>query len=331
MPVDVGLERLSDNLLFATVICYALAMVGYAAEFAFGRRARRAGELATLLPRIAGGAVDAMPSTHSVPPSQSRLGRRTPENWATTVGRAAVAVTVLGWVLHDGSVVTRGLAARRMPWGNMYEYSSVICLIAVTTYLWLLTREQVRYLGAFVMAPVVIGLGIAGTVLKVRASPLVPALNSYWIKIHTTAVMGASGVFMVAFAASMLYLAKESSERRQLAENGVIRPSRLPSAASIDRVAYRMTAFGFPVWTFGVVAGAVWAEAAWGRYWGWDPKETWAFITWVVYAGYLHARSTAGWKGRGAAYIGIAGFVALLITFYAVNLWITGLHSYAGF
>jgi len=332
VPVDVGLERLSDNLLFATVICYALAMVGYAAEFAFGRRARRAGVLAsTALPRIAGGAVDAMPSTQNAPPALSRLGRRTPENWATTVGRAAVAVTVLGWVLHDGSVVTRGLAAHRVPWGNMYEYSSVICLIAVTTYLWLLTREQVRYLGAFVMAPVVIGLGIAGTVLKVRASPLVPALNSYWIKIHTSAVMGASGVFMVAFAASMLYLAKESSERRQLAEHGAIAPSRLPSAASIDRVAYRMTAFGFPVWTFGVVAGAVWAEAAWGRYWGWDPKETWAFITWVIYAGYLHARSTAGWKGRGAAYIGIVGFVALLITFYAVNLWITGLHSYAGF
>jgi cytochrome c-type biogenesis protein CcsB len=128
----------------------------------------------------------------------------------------------------------------------------------------------------------------------------------------------------------VLYLFRDASERRQLARTGTIRPSRLPSAAAIDRVAYRMTAFGFPVWTFGVVAGAVWAEAAWGRYWGWDPKETWAFITWVIYAGYLHARATAGWKGRNAAYIGILGFVSLLITFYAVNLWITGLHSYAG-
>lgn len=270
-----------------------------------------------------------MPTRYAAP-ARSRSARRTPENWATAVGRAAVALTVLGWVLHDGSVVTRGLAAHRVPWGNMYEYSSVIALIAVSAYLWLLTREPVRYLGALVLAPVVIGLGIAGTVLKVAAGPLVPALNSYWIKIHTSAVMSASGIFVVAFAATVLFLFKDASERRQLAATGSIRPSRLPSAASIDRVAYRMTAFGFPVWTFGVVAGAVWAEAAWGRYWGWDPKETWAFITWVVYAGYLHARATAGWKGRGAAYIGIIGFVSLLITFYAVNLWITGLHSYAG-
>lgn len=329
MPVDAGLARLSDNLLFATVLCYTVAMVGYAAEFAFGRRADRADRAAAAaLPRIAG-AAGLMPATDEAP-ATSRSRRRTAENWASTVGRAAVAITALGWVLHDGSVVTRGLAAHRVPWGNMYEYSSVIALIAVTAYLALLTREPVRYLGAVVMAPVVIGLGIAGTVLKVPAGPLVPALNSYWIKIHTSAVMAASGIFLVAFAATVLYLVKESSERRQLAATGEVRPSRLPSAASIDRVAYRMTAFGFPVWTFGVVAGAVWAEAAWGRYWGWDPKETWAFITWVVYAGYLHARSTAGWKGRGAAYIGILGFVSLLITFYAVNLWITGLHSYAG-
>jgi cytochrome c-type biogenesis protein CcsB len=345
----VGLARLSDNLLFSAVLCYAVAMVGYAAEFAFGRRADRAdradrtdradradrsdsavdGAVPAALPRIAGGAVDSMPQTQPIERT-SRSARRTAENWATTVGRAAVAVTVLGWVLHDGSVVTRGMAAHRVPWGNMYEYSSVICLIAVSAYLWLLTREPVRYLGALVMAPVVIALGIAGTVLKVPAGPLVPALNSYWIKIHTSAVMSASGIFVVAFAATLLYIVKDSSERRQIASTGSVRPSRLPSAESIDRVAYRMTAFAFPVWTFGVVAGAVWAEAAWGRYWGWDPKETWAFITWVVYAGYLHARATAGWKGRRAAYIGIVGFVSLLITFYAVNLWITGLHSYAG-
>jgi hypothetical protein len=235
VPVDLGLARLSDNLLFSAVLCYAIAMVGYAAEFAFGRRAIRA-DLATVptptgpattgsdeslsLPRIAGGAVDSMPETAEAATPASRSARRTPENWATVVGRAAVAVTVLGWVLHDGSVVTRGLAAHRVPWGNMYEYSSVICLIAVSAYLWLLTREPVRYLGALVMAPVVIGLGIAGTVLKVPAGPLVPALNSYWIKIHTSAVMSASGIFVVAFAATVLYLVKDASERRQLASTG---------------------------------------------------------------------------------------------------------------
>ena len=103
----------------------------------------------------------------------------------------------------------------------------------------------------------------------------------------------------------------------------------LPSAATLDGVAYRVFAFAFPIWTFAVIAGAIWAQEAWGRYWGWDPKETWSFITWVTFAGYLHARATSGWKGRRAAVIALVGFVALLITYYAVNLWIVGLHSYA--
>jgi len=103
----------------------------------------------------------------------------------------------------------------------------------------------------------------------------------------------------------------------------------LPAAATLDGVAYRIIAFGFPIWTFGVIAGAIWAQSAWGRYWGWDPKETWSFITWVIFAGYLHARATSGWKGRRAAVIACVGFVSLLVTYYAVNLWIAGLHSYA--
>jgi cytochrome c-type biogenesis protein CcsB len=327
VPVDRGLAQLSDNLLFGAVLCYVVAMVGYAAEFAFGRRERRTPED---LPVIAGGAVDTLPAGFPMSSPESRRRARPDHGWGSDAGRAAVAVTVLGWALHNGSVVTRGLAAHRVPWGNMYEYSSVICLVAVSAYLYLLTRQPVRYLGALVMLPVVVNLGIAGTVLYAPAQPLVPALNSYWIKIHTSAAMASSGIFMVAFAATVLYLAKDVAERRQIAASGAVRPSRLPSAEAIDRVAYRVTAFAFPIWTFAVVAGAIWAEAAWGRYWGWDPKETWAFITWVIYAGYLHARATAGWKGRGAAYVGIAGFVSLMFTYYAVNIWISGLHSYAG-
>jgi cytochrome c-type biogenesis protein CcsB len=104
---------------------------------------------------------------------------------------------------------------------------------------------------------------------------------------------------------------------------------RLPSSAALDRLAYRFIAFGFPVWTFGVICGAIWAQQTWGRYWGWDPKETWSFITWTIFAGYLHARSTNGWKGRRAAVIALVGFASLFVTYYAVNLWIAGLHSYA--
>jgi cytochrome c-type biogenesis protein CcsB len=310
VPVDVGLAHTSDTLLFAAVVAYVLAMLGYFVEFAFAR---------VPMPVVAGGSTDVMPEAVS-----RRVARRDDRGLPALAGLVAVALTFVGWGLHNASVVTRGLAAHRVPWGNMYEFSSMVCLIAVTAYLWLLTRQKVRYLGGFVMLPVVLYLGLAGTVLYAPAAPLVPALNSYWIKIHVVGAMTSSGIFMLGFVCTVLYLWRDARERR-----GVV-STRLPSAATLDRVAYRVNAFAFPVWTFAVMAGAVWAEAAWGRYWGWDPKETWSFITWVIYAGYLHARATAGWKGRKAAYVAIAGFASLMVTYYAVNIWISGLHSYAG-
>jgi cytochrome c-type biogenesis protein CcsB len=269
------------------------------------------------------------------------------------VGHVAVALTVAGWGAHVGSVVTRGFAAHRVPWGNMYEFSSMVSLVAVTVFLLLLTRQQVRFLGAFVMAPVVLYLGLAGTVLYANAGPLVPALNSYWIKIHVVAAITASGAFMVSGVVTVLYLLKERWERRTptlsfgpgaaaAVEVGappaqpVELPSRrglmawLPASEVLDRLAYRIVSFAFPVWTFAIIAGAIWAEQAWSRYWGWDPKETWSFITWLAYAAYLHARATAGWRGRRAAVLSLIGFGALMVDYYVVNTVITGLHSYAG-
>jgi cytochrome c-type biogenesis protein CcsB len=276
---------------------YALAMLGYAAEFAFKR------------PRI---------------------------------GAIAVALSVAGWGAHVGSVVTRGFAAHRVPWGNMYEFSSMVSLVAVTVFLVLLTRQPVRFLGAFVMAPVVLYLGLAGTVLYADAGPLVPALNSYWIKIHVVAAITASGAFMVSGVVTVLYLLKDRWQRRTAVGVGpgtaaAVEFERrgglmgwLPAADVLDRLAYRVVAFAFPVWTFAIMAGAIWAEQAWSRYWGWDPKETWSFITWLAYAAYLHARATAGWRGRRAAVLALIGFGALMVDYYVVNTVITGLHSYAG-
>jgi cytochrome c-type biogenesis protein CcsB len=285
---------------------YALAMLGYAAEFAFGRR-----------------------------DAASR---------AVGAGRLAVALTVAGWAAHVGSVVTRGFAAHRVPWGNMYEFSSMVALVAVTVFLALLTRQQVRFLGAFVMAPVVLYLGLAGTVLYADAGPLVPALNSYWIKIHVVAAITASGAFMVSGVVTALYLLKDRWERRTAVGVGpgtaaAVEFERasggglmgwLPAAEVLDRLAYRVVAFAFPVWTFAIMAGAIWAEQAWSRYWGWDPKETWSFITWLAYAAYLHARATAGWRGRRASVLALIGFGCLMVDYYVVNTVITGLHSYAG-
>ena len=291
-------------LLVWAVAAYALAMLGYAAEFAFGR--------------------------HQI---RSR---------AAFAGRAAVALTIVGWAVHIGSVVTRGLSAHRVPWGNMYEFSSMVSLVAVTVFLALLTRQKVRFLGAFVMAPVVLYLGLAGTVLYANAGPLVPALNSYWIKIHVVAAITASGAFMVSGVATVLYLLKERWERRtalgvgpgtaatvEFEQRGGLM-AWLPASEVLDRISYRVVAFAFPVWTFAIMAGAIWAEQAWSRYWGWDPKETWSFITWLAYAAYLHARATAGWRGRPAAVLSLIGFGCLMVDYYVVNTVITGLHSYAG-
>jgi cytochrome c-type biogenesis protein CcsB len=328
VPADADLAHLSDVLLVWAVAGYALAMLGYAAEFAFSRGADRQG-----------GAPEVASRRRSV-----------------AAGRVAVVLTVAGWAAHVGSVVSRGFAADRVPWGNMYEFSSMVALVAVTVFLVLLTRQPVRFLGAFVMAPVVLYLGLAGTVLYTAAGPLVPALNSYWIKIHVVAAITASGAFMVSGVVTALYLVKERWERRaSRAGDGTAlslgpgaaaavevgteptAPVRrrglvawLPASDVLDRLTYRIVAFAFPVWTFAIIAGAIWAEGAWSRYWGWDPKETWSFITWLAYAAYLHARATAGWRGRRAAVLSLVGFGCLLVDYYVVNTVITGLHSYAG-
>jgi cytochrome c-type biogenesis protein CcsB len=288
-------------------------------------------------------------------------------HWA---GLAGLAVTVAGLAANLGAAVARALAAGRVPWGNMYEFSVMVGIVTVAGFLvWVARRPAVRPLGVFVLLPAVLAIGLAGIVLRVPAGPLVPALNSRWIAVHVAAAITGSSVLCLAGIFSALFLVKERVERRSAApapplvaggartadrvevreavagyqEEPEPGPSagadpaapsrrvwdRLPSAATLDELAYRTTAFGFPIWTFAIIAGAIWAQAAWGRYWGWDPKETWSFISWTIFAAYLHARATAGWRGRRAAWLSLLGLAALLFNFYAVNTWIVGLHSYA--
>jgi cytochrome c-type biogenesis protein CcsB len=325
VPVDSSLAQLSDTLLFVAVLGYTVAMLGFAAEFSFSRRSAIARAVARSSAR--------QPALVGAPPAAEdpRTGPRAPFPDGPTagdrLGRAAVVLTLLAFAVHAGSVLTRGLAAGRVPWGNMYEYSSATALVAVGAFLVLLARERARFLGAFVLLLVVVLLGLAGTVLYKPAGPLVPALHSYWIAIHVAAAILASGSFAVGAVVTVLYLVRARHERDP-AKAGLGR--LLPPAQTLDRVAYRVHAFAFPVWTFAILAGAIWAEAAWGRYWGWDPKETWSFITWVIYAGYLHARTTAGWRGGRAAAVALLGFSALTIDYYVVNIFLVGLHSYAG-
>jgi len=157
----------------------------------------------------------------------------------------------------------------------------------------------------------------------------VPALQSYWLKIHVTSMMASSGILVSSFVFAALYLVKDRSASAKSWLNGSAIAARLPSLETLDRLTFRAILLGFPIWTFGTMAGAIWGEHAWGRWWGWDPKETWAAITWIVYAIYLHSHSLRAWRGRRTALIATAGFLSIMVTLYAVNLWIVGLHSYA--
>ena len=247
-------------------------------------------------------------------------------------GRIGIALTGLAGLLHLAGLVARGLAADpiRVPWGNMYEFTLAGAMGVTLIYLLLLRRYHLRWLGLLVTGFNLVVLMLAGLVLYVPAGPLVPALQSYWLVVHVVAAVIATGAFTVGGMASLLFLLKQRAEMSaEPRSTGYI--ARLPASSVMDRVAYRVHAFGFPVWTFAaLVAGPIWAEYAWGRYWGWDPKEVWAFITWVVYAGYLHARATAGWKGKAAAVIALIGFGTLVFNFVGINLFGSGLHSYSG-
>jgi cytochrome c-type biogenesis protein CcsB len=247
--------------------------------------------------------------------------------------RAAVAFSALGILLHVVAVVTRGFAVHRAPWGNMYEFVTALTCVAAIFFCYVMVRYRAWALGVFVIGAVVVALGLAETVIYTAAGPLVPALQSYWLSIHVTAMTLATGIFFVAAVLGVMYLVVERYLARVAAGkaqpgNGLL--ARIPSPAQLDKLTYRTVVFGFPVWTFGVIAGAIWADQAWGRYWGWDPVETWAFITWVVYACYLHARATAGWRGRRSHYIQLLGFASLTFNMLVVQVFITGMHSYAG-
>ena len=250
-------------------------------------------------------------------------------------GRAGVALTYLGIGLLLSCIVLRGLATARVPWGNMYEFINLTCFCGLVAAAVVLRRAQYRALWVFVLVPVLILLTVSGRWLYTNAAPVMPALQSYWLPIHVSVVSLGSGVFLVAGVASILFLLKMSrfgSPSENISADGALARivQRLPDGQTLDRIAYRTTIFAFPVFGFGVIFGAIWAEEAWGRYWGWDPKETVSFIAWVIYAAYLHARSTAGWRDRKAAWINVAGFVAMVFNLFFINLVTVGLHSYAG-
>lgn len=328
---------LSNLFMEGALVAYAAAVLAYLAEILLASRPDRVRVAAGPAAQVAQVAAARTGAAGGVLVREPDEGPTAPDRWperANRFGRIALAVTVAAFGFHLASVVTRGLAAGRVPWGNMYEFSTMGALAAVAVFFVALRRYDLRWLGVWVDAAVLVTLGVAVTALYTEAGPLLPALRSTWLVIHVFAAITGSGLLTVAALVTAMYLLRLRRERLLLAgaEPGRLDAylSRLPTSAALDRISFRLHAVAFPLWTFAVVAGAIWAQYAWGRYWGWDPKETWSLVTWLIFAGYLHARSTAGWKGKAAAVVALVGYASFLFNYFGVNLLFSGLHAYSG-
>ena len=242
--------------------------------------------------------------------------------------RAAMALTIIAWVLHVGAAVFRGVAAGRVPWANMFEFTLTATAIIIGVFLAVQFWQDLRFIGAFVTGFVLIALGIATVNFYVDVVPLPPALQSAWLVIHVFVASLGTGFFALGAALSIVQLLQ--ARRAAGKAVGLRFLDTLPAAEKLENMAYRMIVVGFVFWTFTLIAGAIWAERAWGRYWGWDTKEVWTFIIWTIFAGYIHARATRGWRGSRSAWLAIIGFSAVVFNFTIVNLFFKGLHAYSG-
>jgi cytochrome c-type biogenesis protein CcsB len=275
-------------------------------------------------------AAPAAPADELVDEEMAYLGTRRP------FANVAVALSVLAVAAHAFAVASRGIAANRVPWANMFEFLTTGALLVAAVFLLVLTRKDIRFLGTFALGLVVTMMMGATVGFPTPVAHVQPALQSPWIAIHVSLAVLAMSLFTLTFAMNVLQLIQHKRELAQATGDTTQRSGwqflrLVPSATSLENWAYRMNAVGFVFWTLGpLITGAIWAEEAWGRYWGWDVKEVWTFVIWVVYAGYLHARATRGWTGNRAAWLSIIGFACIMFNYGVVNVYFPGLHSYAG-
>jgi cytochrome c-type biogenesis protein CcsB len=246
----------------------------------------------------------------------------------TIYQRIGLSLLVVGWIFHLAATVLRGIAGGRVPWANMFEFGLTATALVIAVFLGTLLWRDLGYLGAFVSGFVLLSLGIVTVNFYVDVVPLPPALQSAWLVIHVFVASLATAFFALGAGLSILQLVRARFEARQMAKAGLFKT--LPTSNVLESLAYRLNVVGFVLWSFTLIAGAIWAERAWGRYWGWDTKEVWTFIIWVIFAGYIHARATRGWRGSRSAWLGIIGLGAVLFNYTVVNIVFTGLHSYSG-
>lgn len=337
MPsVNPELGGISELFMLLASIAYMAAFIFFVLDLVkssktiSGIEARLAKEQAAMPAGVGGrsGASAATPPDAATADDSMEYGSGRPRPSA----RIGVALTVLAAVIHGAAVVTRGFAANRVPWGNMYEFCTTGAFFVAVIFLVTITRKDLRFVGSFVIGLVVMMLYAATVIFPTPVASLVPALQSYWLVVHVSVAVASSALFTITFAMSVLQLVQTSREAKIAAG----RPDNakfmrvVPSALSLENLSYRLNAIAFVGWTFTLMAGAIWAAEAWGRYWGWDVKEVWTFVIWTVYAGYLHARATRGWTGTRAAWLSIVGYLCIVFNFTIVNIYFSGLHSYSG-
>lgn len=343
-------EEFSMIALYSAMLVYALAFIFFAVDLA-NRAGRATATAATdeasadqigeswsvgsvqdsqeLSASGAAGATVTATATKARPATSDSAIERTRGSRALRIG---FSLTVLAFILHFAATIGRGLAAGRVPWSNMYEFSLTATLAIVLIFLVVNIWVDIRFLGTLITGLVLLFLGVTRVNYYVEVVPLPPALESYWLVIHILVAVLATGFFTLAFGLSIMQLLQSRRERR-LAEGIDSRASVLrsiPSSDALENVAYRMAIIGFVFWTFTLIAGSIWAEHAWGRYWGWDTKEVWTFVIWVLYAGYIHARATRGWRGNRSAWLAIVAYSAVIFNFAIVNVFFKGLHAYSG-
>jgi cytochrome c-type biogenesis protein CcsB len=249
-----------------------------------------------------------------------------------SVGKAGTWVAILGLAGNTAGIALRWVESYQLGFGhaplsNLYESLVFFAFTIIIIYLFIERKYQNRVIGAFITPIAFLALAYASMSPNIsdRIQPLIPALKSNWLIAHVIACFIGYGAFAVACGVSFMYLVKHKSS-----DNKSSMLNLLPDVDLLDDLNHRLVMFGFLFLSAGIITGAVWAYSAWGRYWGWDPKETWSLITWFVYATLLHARMMRGWRGKRTAFLSIGGFAAVLFTYFGVNL-LPGLHSYGSF
>ena len=306
--------------VYSAIVVYVLAFIAFALDLSQRSAIAQRSSAQTVATNSAGsGGTTVLEKTTT---KTSVVGK------ASRYQRTAYALVIVGWVVHLTALVLRGLAAGRVPWANLYEFAMTGTAIMIGVFIFIQLWRDVKFLGAYITGVVVLLLGLASVNFYVAVTPLPPALQSAWLVIHVFVATLGTGFFAVGGGLSIAQLLQARREAGGLKRVPFL--ATFPSSETLENIAYRVIVVGFAFWTFTLMAGAIWAERAWGRYWGWDTKEVWTFIIWVTFAGYIHARATRGWRGSRSAWLAIIGFTAVMFNFTVVNLFFKGLHAYTG-